>query len=277
MSILDSLIESVPYMQKMIKGDIMIGITDLEKFLLYEPSQAIDFQIKPGDPIPAEDRNLRTALAGQISSTQLPAEIYGIPILASAIPVRDEQGTIIGALATAQSMENQLKLEENMLMMDSIAGRLVDMVQTVAAHSEELTATSENMLASTKQTVENSSEMNHTIGFIKEISEQTNLLGLNAAIEAARVGELGAGFEVVAKEVRKLSVSTKDATANISSTLTSVQDSIRRLETDFSQIVHSSQEQAVLVTEFMTVIDQLNEASQQMKFFVESLMHHTKE
>ncbi|WP_410771603.1 methyl-accepting chemotaxis protein [Fontibacillus sp. BL9] len=276
MSILDSLIASVPYMQKMIKGDIMIGITDLDKFLLYEPSRTIDFQIRPGDPIPEDDRNLRTALAGQISSTQLPADIYGISILASAIPVRDEQGKIVGALATAQSLESQLKLEENMMIMDQITGKLVDMVQTVAAHSEELTATSENMLANTKQTVENSSEINQTIEFIKQISEQTNLLGLNAAIEAARVGDLGAGFGVVAKEVRKLSVSTREATTDISSTLTNIQNSIRQLETDFSQIVHSSQQQAELVTDFMTVIDQLNTSTQQMKAFVEAFMHQSE-
>ncbi|MNP02703.1 Methyl-accepting chemotaxis protein 1 [compost metagenome] len=149
------------------------------------------------------------------------------------------------------------------------------MVQTVAAHSEELSATSEHVRANTMHAVENSKNMNETIGFISEISNQTNLLGLNAAIEAARVGEAGAGFGVVAKEVRKLSVDTKNAAAHISQTLNAVQSSIHQLETDFSQIAASSQEQAVLVTEFMSIIEQLNESNNEIKVFFEKLVSHS--
>lgn len=276
MNNLDILIAAVPYIKQIIREDIMIGVTDREQFLFYEPSANIDFGIRLGDPIPADDENLRTALNGTFSSTQLPASIYGFPIRAIAIPVKDENGVIIGAFATAKSIETQQQLEENMEKIDGITGRLVDMVQTVAAHSEELSATSEQIMTNTKYAVENSSEINNTIRFIQEISNQTNLLGLNAAIEAARVGEAGAGFGIVAKEVRKLSVSTKEATNNISTTLSTVQQSIQQLESDFSQIVHSSQEQAVLVTDFMNIIEQLNESNQQMKAFIEGLIHHNQ-
>lgn len=276
MNTIDILIASVPYIKQIVREDIMIGITDLNQFLYYEPSANIDFGIRPGDPIPPDDKNLRTALNGEFSSTHLPASIYGFPISAIAIPIKDQNGVIIGAFATAQSTETQQHLEENMEKLNLITGRLVDMVQTVAAHSEELSATSEQIMTNTKYAVENSSEINNTIRFIQEISNQTNLLGLNAAIEAARVGELGAGFGVVAKEVRKLSVSTKEATNNISTTLSNVQKSIQQLETDFSQIVLSSQEQAILVTEFMNVIEQLNDSNQQMKAFIEGLIHHSK-
>ena len=276
MNTLDILIAAVPYIKQMISGDVMIGVTDREQFLFYEPSAKIDFGIRLGDPIPADDKNLRTALNGTTSSTQLPASTYGFPIRANAIPVKDDTGLIIGAFITAQSIETQQQLEENIEKIDLITGRLVDMVQTVVAHSEELSATSEQIMTNTQYAVENSSEINNTISFIQEISNQTNLLGLNAAIEAARVGEAGAGFGVVAKEVRKLSVSTKEATNNISTTLSNVQKSIQQLESDFSQIVLSSQEQAVLVTDFLNIIDQLNESNQQMKAFIEGLIHHNQ-
>jgi len=277
MNQLDILIAAVPYIKKLVKEDIMIGITDLEKFQFYMPSQRIDFGLTPGTPIPEEDENLRKALRGENSLTHIPEHIYGFPIIASAYPIYDEQGAVIGALATAESYENTQRLEEGMQVMNGITQQLVDMVQTVAAHAEELTATSENIMSNTRQTVENSSEITKTVGFIQEISNQTNLLGLNAAIEAARVGEAGAGFGVVAAEVRKLSVSTKDASANIAATLRSVQESILQLERDFEQIAQSSQEQAVLVTDFMNVIEQLNESNNNMKSFIEGLISSSQE
>ncbi|WP_068782497.1 methyl-accepting chemotaxis protein [Paenibacillus sp. GM2] len=277
MNPLDILIEAVPYIKKLVKEDIMIGITDLEKFLFYMPSQKIDFGITSGTPIPTDDENLRKALNGENSVTHIAEHIYGFPIIATASPVYDEHGAIIGAIATAESYENRQRLEEGMQMMNTITGQLVDMVQTVAAHAEELTATSEHIMTNTRHAVDNSAEINETVGFIQEISNQTNLLGLNAAIEAARVGEAGAGFGVVAKEVRKLSVSTRDASANIAATLRSVQESILQLERDFEQIAHSSQEQAELVTDFMNVIEQLNESNNNMKSFIEGLLRFSHE
>ena len=102
--------------------------------------------------------------------------------------------------------------------------------------ANQAVATAEETSLAVAQLDQASQEIGEIVKVITSIAEQTNLLALNATIEAARAGDAGKGFAVVASEVKDLAQETSQATDDITSKITAIQETTARASTAISEI-----------------------------------------
>jgi methyl-accepting chemotaxis protein len=162
--------------------------------------------------------------------------------------------------------------------------------RAVSAEAEASGAVMGEATGAMDRITQSSAKISNIIGLIDDIAFQTNLLALNASVEAARAGEAGAGFAVVAVEVRRLAQSAASASADVKALieqsaneveggtrlvasaaerLVAVQDGIRANATMLDDIARASREQAASIDEVNVAVRQLDEMTQHNAALVE--------
>ncbi|WP_417067028.1 methyl-accepting chemotaxis protein [Niveibacterium terrae] len=145
--------------------------------------------------------------------------------------------------------------------------------ETIAAVSSQITEASKLI----QSLQERSREVGGIASVIKEIADQTNLLALNAAIEAARAGEQGRGFAVVADEVRKLAERTTQATDQITTTISGIQADTESAVQSMQQVTPQVAKSVEMAGQAAAALREINEGAAETLGKVRDVAEATRE
>ena len=268
--ILEMFMKVAPYLNNAMAVDVGIAITHGDKYTAYIPGATLDLKTPVGTVIKTGVTKLALETGERVVKvTTSDTSPLHLSYVACAMPIK-EGDKVIGCVTTTQSI--------------SALEKVSNTSNEMAASSEELTA-GMNQLAKRADEVVNSASRLRQLGgdlqlsvkradeimdFIKSVASQTNLLGLNAAIEAARVGEIGRGFSVVADEVRKLAKASSESVNHIVQTLNNINQVVSNLFHEINDIEQSVNGQN-------TGIDEMFKASQSLAVMAVALSETAKE
>ncbi|MBD2181809.1 methyl-accepting chemotaxis protein [Planktothrix sp. FACHB-1355] len=197
--------------------------------------------------IAASGKQLEGTMTEQLASTNQVAATAKQIVVTSASLVKAMDEVDRHAQTTANSADDSQK---DLIQMEKTMYKLVEATDTISTKLGAIGVKANNI--------------NNIVNTIAKVADQTNLLSLNAAIEAEKAGEYGAGFAVVAREIRRLADRTAVATLEIENTVEEMQIAVNTGVTEMDKFTHQVKQSVAVVHEISTKLGSIIEQVQDL-------------
>ena len=242
-TLLEAAEKLAPMIQQLVPFDCSVAITDTEKFLVEYTSKDVNVS-NTGKPVPEGGGLYQALKTGEPQIKEVSKEVYGVAFKSSTVPLKDESGKVIGALGMGISLKNQEILTDAANSLSSTSEEVVASTEELSASAQDLASRVETLESIRKEMLEQVDRTDEMLNFIQKVSKNSNLLGLNASIEAARAGQEGRGFEVVANEIRSMAEDSANSVEEIKEIIEAVKEKVSRFSEEIPKVLEISQHQA---------------------------------
>jgi hypothetical protein len=225
-----------------------VFISNLQEIVYYQPGKNFDLKMKIGLPVKEGMASHTAILERRRVVLRKDTSYSGQPFITTVTPLVNEQNEVIGTIGITEPVDRQDKMKGLSLKLSDEINTLASTAQQISAQTQEIAALAETIVQANTESQARVDETDQVIGIIRSIAGQTNLLGLNAAIEAARVGEHGRGFAVVAGEIRKLASTSAESIKRIDQIVKAVQNDSQATHANICEIRNTLKQVAEAVT-----------------------------
>lgn len=140
-------------------------------------------------------------------------------------------------------------------------------IDYLSNNNTTLTDEFDSLLSSSNESASEIKEIDSVAQYINSVAKQTKLLGINAAIEASKAAQYGASFNIIAKEIRKLSDKNHEQSDKINSILTSVKDNICSLQSQVKETYNTINGYSDILSQMLDTVQMLNDNAKQLSSF----------
>lgn len=261
-----------PLMANMFPEGAFIYMTDLEKFAYVQNSEKFSVSnIKAGELIHENNIARKVILTKKVMTTEMDASVYGVPVMIINYPCFDEDDStqVVATFGVIIPRKTAMDLRTMSANLSRSLEEVASTIQEMAASSSNITINEQELNTNINDIFRLSEDINGVLAFIKQIADETKMLGLNAAIEAARAGEVGRGFGVVAEEIRKLSDESKTTVGKIKDLTDKIKAKVDETLANSEVTLRSSEEQAAASQEMSASIEEITAMAERLEKIAE--------